>query len=98
MPPDRPSFDKFLTAVRAIPQETRYHKLMSGLESMLSEQLEYVFSLLGVGLYREAAVQVKKEISEPLAVRREVVKRYGIDDSFYKTMKRADKVVKMVRG
>ncbi len=93
-----PSFDKFLTSVRGIPQETRYHKLMSGLENMLSEQLEYVFSLLGVSLYREAAVQVKKEISEPLAVRREVVKRYGIDDSFYKTMKRADKVVKMVRG
>jgi hypothetical protein len=93
-----PSFDKFLTAVRAIPIETRYFKLVSGLENMLAEQLEYVFQLLGAGIYREAAVQVKKEISEPLAVRREMVKRYGIDDSFYKTMKRADKVVKMVRG
>ncbi|UCG60600.1 MAG: DUF4388 domain-containing protein [Candidatus Zixiibacteriota bacterium] len=93
-----PSFDKFMVAVRAIPTETRYHKLMSGLENMLSEQLEYVFRLLGVGLYREAAVQVKKEISEPLAVRRELVKRYALDDSFYKTMKRAEKVVKMVRG
>jgi hypothetical protein len=93
-----PSFDKFLTTVRTIPAEVRLHKLMSGLESMLSEQLEYVFQLLGVSLYREAAVQVKKEISEPLAVRRELVKRFGIDDSFYKTMKRADKVVKMVRG
>ena len=71
---------------------------MSGLEVMLSEQLEYVFQLLGASVYREAAVQVKKEISEPLAVRREVVKRFGIDDSFYKTMKRAEKVVKMVRG
>lgn len=93
-----PSFEKFLTAVRAIPVETRYYKLVGGLENMLAEQLEYVFQLLGSGLYREAAVQVKKEISEPLAVRREMVKRYGIDDSFYKTMKRADKVVKMVRG
>ncbi|UCE25846.1 MAG: DUF4388 domain-containing protein [Candidatus Zixiibacteriota bacterium] len=93
-----PSFDKFVAAVRAFPIETRYHKLMSGLENMLAEQLEYVFQLLGVGIYREAAVQVKKEISEPLAVRREMVKRYGIDDSFYKTMKRAEKVVKMVRG
>ncbi len=93
-----PSFDKFLTAVRAIPVETRYHKLMSGLESMLAEQLEFVFRLLGIGLYREAAVQVKKEISEPLAVRRELVKRYSLDDNFFKTMKRAEKVVKMVRG
>ncbi len=93
-----PSFDKFLATARTIPAEVRLHKLMSGLESMLSEQLEYVFQLLGVSLYREAAVQVKKEIAEPLAVRRELVKRFGIDDSFYKTMKRADKVVKMVRG
>jgi len=93
-----PSFEKFVNAVRAIPSDVRYHKLVSGLETMLAEQLEYVFQLLGISLYREAAIQVKKEISEPLAVRRELVKRYGIDDSFYKTMKRADKVVKMVRG
>ena len=93
-----PSFDKFLTAVRALPLEVRFHKLVSGLESMLSEQLEYVFQLLGVNLYRDTVLQVKKEVSEPLAVRRELVKRFAIDDSFYKTVKRADKVVKMVRG
>ncbi|UCD62784.1 MAG: DUF4388 domain-containing protein [Candidatus Zixiibacteriota bacterium] len=93
-----PSFDKFLSAVRTIPAETRFHKLVSGLEAMLSEQLEYVFQLLGVNLYRETVLQVKKEIAEPLAVRRELVKRYGIDDSFYKSVKRAEKVVKMVRG
>ncbi|MEW6413462.1 MAG: DUF4388 domain-containing protein [Candidatus Zixiibacteriota bacterium] len=93
-----PSFEKFVSTARTFPSEVRLHKLMSGLESMLSEQLEYVFQLLGVSLYREAAVQVKKEIAEPLAVRRELVKRFGIDDGFYKTMKRADKVVKMVRG
>ena len=93
-----PSFDKFITAIRAIPAETRFHKLMSGLENMLSEQLEYVFQLLGISLYRETVLQVKKEVAEPLAVRRELVKRYGIDDSFYKSVKRADKVVKMVRG
>jgi hypothetical protein len=84
--------------VRALPLEVRFHKLVSGLESMLSEQLEYVFQLLGVNLYRDTVLQVKKEVSEPLAVRRELVKRFAIDDSFYKTVKRADKVVKMVRG
>ena len=65
---------------------------------MLSEQVECVFQVLGVSVYGEAGVEVKKEIAEPLAVRRELVKRFGIDDGFYKTMKRADKVVKMVRG
>jgi hypothetical protein len=93
-----PSFEKFLAAVRAMPPQTRYHHLLTGLESMLTEQLEYVFQLLGIGIYREAVVRVKKEISEPLAVRRELVKRFGIDENFYKTVKRADRVVKMVRS
>lgn len=93
-----PSFEKFMTAIRSLPKETRYYKLMSGLEAMLSEQLEYVYQLLGKGVYHTAMGQVKKEISEPLAVRRELIKRYSIDDNFYKTLKRSEKVVKMVRG
>ncbi len=93
-----PSIEKFLSNVRTLPLETRYYKLVAGLESILSEQLEYVFKLLGTGIYRDAVVQVKKEISEPLAMRRELVKRYGLDENFYKSLKRADKVIKMVRG
>ncbi|MEW5993149.1 MAG: DUF4388 domain-containing protein [Candidatus Zixiibacteriota bacterium] len=93
-----PSFERFVTAVKAIPAPTRFHVLMSQLDRMLSEQLEYAFRLLGVGAFREAMTTVKKEISEPLAVRRELVKRYGLDDSFYQTLKRADRVVKLVRG
>lgn len=93
-----PSFEKFVTAVRGIPAPIRFQKLMMQLEQMLAEQLEHVFQLLGVGAFREAVTSVKKEISEPLAVRRELVKRYGIEDTFYRTFKRADKVVKMVRG
>ena len=65
---------------------------------MLSEQLEYVFQLLGDGVYRHAVSKVKKEIAEPIAFSRELVKRYAIDENFYKSIKRADKVVKMVRG
>jgi hypothetical protein len=93
-----PSFEKFLNTVRSQPVSIRYYKLMSGLESMLSEQLEYVFQLVGVGPFRDVVTKVKKEIAEPLAIRRELVKRYSIEDSFYKTIKRADKVVKMIRG
>jgi len=93
-----PSFEKFVTAVRGIPAPIRFQKLMMQLEQMLAEQLEHVFQLLGVGAFREAVTSVKKEISEPLAVRRELVKRYGIEDTFYRTLKCADKVVKMVRG
>ncbi|HOP07351.1 MAG TPA: DUF4388 domain-containing protein [candidate division Zixibacteria bacterium] len=93
-----PSFDKFLTAMRQLPPQTRLHHLLSGLESMLSEQLEFIFQLLGSGPFRRGLGAVKREISEPLAKRRELVTRYGLEDSFYKTLRRADKVVKMVRG
>jgi len=93
-----PSVERFLNAVRAIPAPVRFYKLMTELENMLTEQLEYVFQLLGMGAFREVMIKVKKEISQPLATRRELVKRYGIEDTFYKTLKRADKVVKMVRG
>lgn len=42
--------------------------------------------------------RVKKEITEPLAQRRDLVQRFGIEDNFYSTLKRADKIVKLVRG
>jgi hypothetical protein len=93
-----PSFEKFLNTVRSQPVSIRYYSLMSGLESMLAEQLEYVFQLVGVGPFRDVVTKVKKEIAEPLAIRRELVKRYSIEENFYKTIKRADKVVKMIRG
>lgn len=93
-----PAFDKFLAAVKAMPSETRYHSVMTNLERMLSEQLVYVYDLLGIGAFREAVNRVKKEIANPLAARRDLVQRFGIEDNFYGTLKRADKVVKLVRG
>lgn len=93
-----PSYDKFMNAVRAIPQPIRLQRLLNGLEAMLTEQLEYIYQLLGSGSYRDALNRVKREISEPLAKRRELVKRFGLEDGFYRTLKRSEKVVKMVRG
>ncbi|MEA3297109.1 MAG: DUF4388 domain-containing protein [candidate division Zixibacteria bacterium] len=93
-----PSFDKFLSSVRALPSATRYHQLMRGLEAMLAEQLEYVYRLLGEKTFRRVLASVKKEISEPIAVRRELVGRYGINENFYQTLRRADKAVKMIRN
>lgn len=93
-----PPFDKFLSAVKAIPPATRFHVLMSGLERILSEQLVFVYDLLGTGPFRDVLTRVKREIAEPLAFRRDLVQRFAIEDSFYGTLKRADKVVKLVRG
>jgi len=93
-----PSFEKFYAAVRAIPAPIRYHRLMAGLERMLSEQLVYVYQLLGIGAFRSVTAGVKKEIADPLASRRDLVKRYCLEDNFYGTIRRADKTVKIVRG
>ncbi|MFQ5499974.1 MAG: DUF4388 domain-containing protein [Candidatus Zixiibacteriota bacterium] len=93
-----PPFDRFLSSVRSLPAPTRYYQVMTSLSSMLGEQLEFVFQFLGERAFRDSLTNVKKEISEPLARRRELVKRFGLEDSFYQTLKRADKVVKMVRG
>jgi hypothetical protein len=93
-----PTFDKFLATVRSMPQTTRYYSLMTSLDRMLADQLVFVYDLLGTGTYRESINRVKKEITGPLAQRRELVQRFGIEDTFYNTIKRADKVVKLVRG
>ena len=94
----KPSFEKFLDAVRAIPSPLRFHKLMRDLDAALSEQLAFIFDLLGIGAFRDGVTAVKGEISEPLASRRELVKRFGVEEDFYRAIKSADKVVKMVRG
>ncbi len=93
-----PSQEKFLSAVRSIPTHIRVHVLLSGLTSMLTEQLEYVFLILGEGPFRSTLNGVKREISEPLAKKRELVKKYGIENDYYRSLKRAEKVVHMVRG
>ncbi|MFQ5607102.1 MAG: DUF4388 domain-containing protein, partial [Candidatus Zixiibacteriota bacterium] len=88
------AFDRFYTLVVKIPPPIRLHVLMNALESMLADQLELVFRFLGKGKYRSAVSAIKKEISEPLASRRELVKRYQIDKNFYAALLRADRVVK----
>ena len=93
-----PTFDKFYTEILKIPPPVRMHTVMSALESMLSNQLEYVFYFLGLGIYRKAFGTVRKEISAPVAMRRELVKRYKIDENFMSSLKKADRVVKLVKG
>lgn len=93
-----PDFEKFLAAARGLPTPIRYHALMTGLDKMLSEQLLYVYQILGGGVFRDAVTKVKMEISGPLAARRDLVKRYQIEDNFYGAVSRADKMVKMLRG
>ncbi|MCX6827021.1 MAG: hypothetical protein NTV06_07135, partial [candidate division Zixibacteria bacterium] len=93
-----PTFDKFYSEIMKIPSAVRMHSILAALENMLSNQLEYVFYFLGTGVYRQAVSKVKKEISEPLALKRELVRRFQIDESLMNTVKKADRVVKLVKG
>ena len=94
----RPSFDKFLQEVRSIPPQIRFHKLLRDLDNMLCDHLQFAFDMLGYGSYRDGVSAVKREISEPLARRRDLVKQFGIEDNLYRTINRSDKTIKMVRG
>ncbi len=94
----KPSFDKFYLEILKIPESVRMHTLMTALENMLSNQLEYVFYFLGLGAYRQVTTVIKKEISEPLALRRELVKKFRIDDNLMNSVKKSDRVVKLVKG
>lgn len=93
-----PSFEKFLEEVRKIPETVRLHRVLTLLESMLAEQLEYVFMQLGQGPFREAVNRVKKEISEPMAVRRELIKKFRLDDNFYDSLHKTERTIKMLTG
>jgi len=93
-----PSFDRFHEEIMKIPAPVRMHTVMSALENMLSNQLEYVFYFLGSGIYHQAVGMVKKEISAPVAIRRELVKRYQIDENLFSSIKKAERVIKLVKG
>ena len=93
-----PPVEKFISAMMAIPSPIRMHKLLGGLHKMLSEQLVFVYQILGSSSFQTSLLKVKREIAEPLARDRELVKRYDIEGSFYATLKQADKIVRMVRG
>lgn len=93
-----PSFEKFLEEVRKIPETVRMHRVLAMLEDMLNEQLSFIFMQLGQGPFREALGRVKKEISEPLAVRREIVRKFRLDDNFYDSLRKAERTIKMITG
>ncbi|HHI02477.1 MAG: hypothetical protein DRP51_00090 [Candidatus Zixiibacteriota bacterium] len=92
------TFDKFYAAILKIPAPVRMHTVMSALEYMLDNQLEYVFYFLGSGIYRQAVNRVRKEITEPLALKRELVKRFHIDENLDKSIRRAAMVVNLMKG
>jgi len=93
-----PSLEKFITEVRKIPESVRMHRLLALLEDTLHEQLEYIFVHLGRGPFQDAVTHVKKEISEPLAMRRELVKKFRLDENFYDSIRKAERTIRIITG
>jgi hypothetical protein len=91
-------FDRFYAEILKIPQAVRMHTVMSALETMLSTQIEYIYYFLGSGVYRRAIGKIKKEITEPLVLRRELVKRFQIDENFMRSIRKAERLVHLVKG
>jgi hypothetical protein len=93
-----PSFEKFMAEVRKIPESVRMHRVLAMLEDMLHEQIEFIFIQFGAGPVRDAISHVKKEISEPLALRRELVKKYYLDENFFDSIRKAERTIKTLTG
>lgn len=91
-----PSFEKYLEEVRKIPEPVRLHRILALLEEVLSIQLEYIFINLGQGPFREAVGHIRKEIAEPLAMRRELVKKYRLDENFYDSIRKAERTINVL--
>jgi len=78
---------KFRKTVRKIPEEIQVHKPLSGLNYILMEQMGFVQSLLGENVRRQIISEIKKEIAMPLAEKREINNKYGIENDLIKALK-----------
>jgi hypothetical protein len=86
------NFENFRRTARKIPKEARLHKLLSGLNHILAEQLLFVRSMLGVNVLRSLESEIKKEISIPLAEKRSVSSKYELEDNIFQVLKDSKKI------
>jgi hypothetical protein len=70
-----------------MPREIQIYKMLSGLNLIVQEQMELVDSLLGKHVRRQVISEIKKEIAMPLAEKRNINKKYGIENDLYRALK-----------
>jgi hypothetical protein len=83
----RTNFTNFQRTVQKIPKEARVHKLLSGLNHILAEQLAFVRDILGENVLRTVESEIKKEVSIPLAERRKVSAKYDLESDIFQVLK-----------
>jgi len=87
------NFTNFHRTAQKIPKEARVHKLLSGLNHILAEQLGFVRSLLGVNVLRTVESEIKKEISIPIAEKRNVSSKYELESDIFRVLKDSKKTL-----
>jgi hypothetical protein len=81
------NFGNLKSAVTGISKPIRFHKLMDGLNSLLSEFLKSVSLTLGKNLAKQIIAEIKKESAQVIASQREIAKEYDLEEELFKTLK-----------
>lgn len=80
------NYKKFRMTVDKIPKEAQVYKLLTGLNQILNEQMSMLYSLLGENVHRQVISEIKKEIAMPLAEKREINRKFGIESDLVRAM------------
>lgn len=70
-----------------LPEQTRFHQVMQGLQGVLSGYLSQAYNYLGEDVTRQIGSEIKKNIAPFLVKEMEVVKKYDLEDDLYRTLK-----------
>lgn len=77
------------SSANKIPQPIRFHKLMNGLNDLLSEFLRAISRSLGKNSTRQVISQIKKEAALVIAKQRWLAKEYELEEALLKTLKKS---------
>lgn len=80
-------YENMRRAIERLPRDVRPLKLIAGLNQILEQQLGMVYSYLGREIRRQVAGDIKKEVTIPLAERKEVDKKYGVGAELHRILK-----------
>lgn len=82
-------FGNLKSSVNRMPKRIRFHKLMDGLNALLSEYLKSVSLTLGENLTRQIIAQIRKESVQVIAHEREIAKEYELEEELFRALKQA---------
>lgn len=81
------NFGNLKSSATRIPEQIRFHKLMDGLNALLTEFLRSVSLTLGKNLTRQIIAQIKKESAQIIAQERKIAKKYELEEELFRTLK-----------